>query len=88
MEVAPHLKESLNKNFFDFLLTFKQVREHLCSSLRKPFHEQIHQAEDPCRWPGVQRDTDIRRGLYLVLGGRRVNTCVNRKCLQAIHLTS
>ncbi|OWK10982.1 hypothetical protein Celaphus_00006968, partial [Cervus elaphus hippelaphus] len=24
MEVAPHLKESLNKNFFDFLLTFKQ----------------------------------------------------------------
>lgn len=28
MEVAPHLKESLNKNFFDFLLTFKQVGEH------------------------------------------------------------
>ena len=26
MEVAPHLKESLNKNFFDFLLTFQQVR--------------------------------------------------------------
>uniref|UniRef100_A0A452TQR7 VPS35 endosomal protein-sorting factor-like n=1 Tax=Ursus maritimus TaxID=29073 RepID=A0A452TQR7_URSMA len=26
MEVAPHLKESLNKNFFDFLLTFKQLR--------------------------------------------------------------
>uniref|UniRef100_A0A8C3HBS2 VPS35 endosomal protein-sorting factor-like n=1 Tax=Chrysemys picta bellii TaxID=8478 RepID=A0A8C3HBS2_CHRPI len=25
MEVAPHLKESLNKNFFDFLLTFKQM---------------------------------------------------------------
>lgn len=25
MEVAPQLKESLNKNFFDFLLTFKQV---------------------------------------------------------------
>ncbi|XP_073071599.1 VPS35 endosomal protein-sorting factor-like isoform X7 [Manis javanica] len=25
MEVAPHLKESLNKNFFDFLLTFKQI---------------------------------------------------------------
>nr|XP_023414572.1 UPF0505 protein C16orf62 homolog isoform X2 [Loxodonta africana] len=25
MEVAPHLKESLNKNFFDFLLTFKQA---------------------------------------------------------------
>lgn len=25
MAVAPHLKESLNKNFFDFLLTFKQV---------------------------------------------------------------
>lgn len=31
MEVAPHLKESLNKNFFDFLLTFKQVRVH-CQS--------------------------------------------------------
>lgn len=87
MEVAPHLKESLNKNFFDFLLTFKQVGEHLCSSPSKPFHEQIHQAEDPCHWPGVQRDTDIRRGLYLVLGGSRVNTCVNRKCFQAIHLT-
>uniref|UniRef100_A0A2I3GM15 VPS35 endosomal protein-sorting factor-like n=1 Tax=Nomascus leucogenys TaxID=61853 RepID=A0A2I3GM15_NOMLE len=25
MEVAPHLKETLNKNFFDFLLTFKQI---------------------------------------------------------------
>ncbi|KAM4892051.1 VPS35 endosomal protein-sorting factor-like isoform 2-T2 [Sylvia borin] len=25
MEVAPQLKESLNKNFFDFLLTFKQI---------------------------------------------------------------
>uniref|UniRef100_A0A670YT69 VPS35 endosomal protein-sorting factor-like n=1 Tax=Pseudonaja textilis TaxID=8673 RepID=A0A670YT69_PSETE len=25
MEVAPHLKDNLNKNFFDFLLTFKQV---------------------------------------------------------------
>ncbi|XP_073218384.1 VPS35 endosomal protein-sorting factor-like isoform X2 [Lepidochelys kempii] len=25
MEVAPHRKESLNKNFFDFLLTFKQM---------------------------------------------------------------
>ncbi|XP_073648355.1 VPS35 endosomal protein-sorting factor-like isoform X3 [Tursiops truncatus] len=25
MEVAPHLKESLDKNFFDFLLTFKQI---------------------------------------------------------------
>uniref|UniRef100_A0A8D2KUU3 VPS35 endosomal protein-sorting factor-like n=1 Tax=Varanus komodoensis TaxID=61221 RepID=A0A8D2KUU3_VARKO len=25
MKVAPHLKESLNKNFFDFLLTFKQI---------------------------------------------------------------
>uniref|UniRef100_D3YW19 VPS35 endosomal protein-sorting factor-like n=1 Tax=Mus musculus TaxID=10090 RepID=D3YW19_MOUSE len=25
IEVAPHLKESLNKNFFDFLLTFKQI---------------------------------------------------------------
>uniref|UniRef100_A0A8C8RPX2 VPS35 endosomal protein-sorting factor-like n=1 Tax=Pelusios castaneus TaxID=367368 RepID=A0A8C8RPX2_9SAUR len=25
MEVAPHLKESLNKNVFDFLLTFKQI---------------------------------------------------------------
>ncbi|XP_037019323.2 VPS35 endosomal protein-sorting factor-like isoform X1 [Artibeus jamaicensis] len=25
MEVAPHLKESLNKNFFDFLLIFKQI---------------------------------------------------------------
>uniref|UniRef100_A0A670K256 VPS35 endosomal protein-sorting factor-like n=1 Tax=Podarcis muralis TaxID=64176 RepID=A0A670K256_PODMU len=25
MEVAPHLKENLNKNFFDFLLTFKQI---------------------------------------------------------------
>ncbi|XP_053781762.1 VPS35 endosomal protein-sorting factor-like isoform X3 [Desmodus rotundus] len=25
MEVAPHLKDSLNKNFFDFLLTFKQI---------------------------------------------------------------
>ncbi|KAG8513499.1 VPS35 endosomal protein sorting factor-like, partial [Galemys pyrenaicus] len=25
MEVAPHLKESLNKNFFDFLLTLKQI---------------------------------------------------------------
>ena len=24
--MAPHLKESLNKNFFDFLLTFQQVR--------------------------------------------------------------
>lgn len=34
MEVAPHLKESLNKNFFDFLLTFKQVGErHDSSSL-------------------------------------------------------
>lgn len=33
MEVAPHLKESLNKNFFDFLLTFKQVRERHGSSL-------------------------------------------------------
>ncbi|XP_054246914.1 VPS35 endosomal protein-sorting factor-like isoform X2 [Indicator indicator] len=27
MEVAPQLKESLNKNFFDFLLTFKQIHE-------------------------------------------------------------
>uniref|UniRef100_A0A4W3I4S5 VPS35 endosomal protein-sorting factor-like n=1 Tax=Callorhinchus milii TaxID=7868 RepID=A0A4W3I4S5_CALMI len=25
MEVAPHLKDSLNKNFFDFLSTFKQI---------------------------------------------------------------
>nr|XP_033818832.1 VPS35 endosomal protein sorting factor-like isoform X4 [Geotrypetes seraphini] len=25
IEVAPHLKENLNKNFFDFLVTFKQV---------------------------------------------------------------
>ncbi|XP_068100901.1 VPS35 endosomal protein-sorting factor-like isoform X1 [Hyperolius riggenbachi] len=25
MEVAPHLKENLNQNFFDFLLTFKQI---------------------------------------------------------------
>ncbi|XP_030068287.1 VPS35 endosomal protein-sorting factor-like [Microcaecilia unicolor] len=25
IEVAPHLKENLNKNFFDFLLTFKQI---------------------------------------------------------------
>uniref|UniRef100_A0A8I6AHK5 VPS35 endosomal protein-sorting factor-like n=5 Tax=Rattus norvegicus TaxID=10116 RepID=A0A8I6AHK5_RAT len=25
MEVAPHLKESLTRNFFDFLLTFKQI---------------------------------------------------------------
>ncbi|KAG8432982.1 hypothetical protein GDO86_017303 [Hymenochirus boettgeri] len=25
MEVAPHVKESLNRNFFDFLLTFKQI---------------------------------------------------------------
>lgn len=33
MEVAPHLKESLNKNFFDFLLTFKQVRVTLAEQL-------------------------------------------------------
>ncbi|XP_073399068.1 VPS35 endosomal protein-sorting factor-like [Dendrobates tinctorius] len=25
MEVAPHIKENLNQNFFDFLLTFKQI---------------------------------------------------------------
>lgn len=25
MEVAPHLKDNLNQNFFDFLLTFKQI---------------------------------------------------------------
>lgn len=61
MEVAPHLKESLNKNFFDFLLTFKQVGEPVSSSLNKAFCEQIHQAEDPCSGPGVPRDTDICR---------------------------
>lgn len=33
MEVAPHLKESLTRNFFDFLLTFKQVGERHRSSL-------------------------------------------------------
>lgn len=25
MEVAPHLKDSLNRNFFDLLLTFRQI---------------------------------------------------------------
>ncbi|NWW38877.1 CP062 protein, partial [Panurus biarmicus] len=33
MEVAPQLKESLNKNFFDFLLTFKQCGLVMGSSL-------------------------------------------------------
>lgn len=32
MEVAPHLKESLNKNFFDLLTTFRQIS---CESVQK-----------------------------------------------------
>lgn len=43
MEVAPQLKESLNKNFFDFLLTFKQVskvvfylQSHIHSLIKLP----------------------------------------------------
>uniref|UniRef100_A0A8C3HBI9 VPS35 endosomal protein-sorting factor-like n=1 Tax=Chrysemys picta bellii TaxID=8478 RepID=A0A8C3HBI9_CHRPI len=40
MEVAPHLKESLNKNFFDFLLTFKQVSKYVCTFNCRDFRQK------------------------------------------------